>query len=58
VLGGTVVFAGVARGVWFGLEALLAGSIVHIGVVLGLEVDDATKLTRMSRERLSRGSHV
>lgn len=68
MLVGTVVFAGVAYGVWFGLEALLggsliaqiievgvallAGSIAYIGIVLGLKVDEATNLTRMFRERL------
>ncbi|MBJ7457819.1 MAG: murein biosynthesis integral membrane protein MurJ [Thermoleophilaceae bacterium] len=68
MLVGTVAFIGAAYGTWFGLDqllgesvfaqiievglALLAGSLVYVGIVLGLKVDEATNLTRMFRERL------
>lgn len=68
MLVGTVAFIGAAYGTWYGLDqllgesvfaqivevgvALLAGSVVYIGMVVGLKVDEATNLTRMFRERL------
>jgi putative peptidoglycan lipid II flippase len=68
MLVGTLAFIGVAYGTWYGLDellgagllaqivevgvALLAGSIVYIGIVFALRVDEARNLTRMFGERL------
>lgn len=63
-----VVCAGVAYGVWYGLDSLLgagifaqiievgvaltAAGVAYVGIVLGLRVSEATALVRMARTRL------